>query len=52
MQKDVQQGDVDDLQNTYSKVPDEALETIYSNKSTELSHIVRNLQKDALTESL
>lgn len=37
---------------TEEAVPAEAQETIYTNKSTELSHIMRDLKKDTLTESL
>ncbi|XP_042877296.1 uncharacterized protein LOC122256570 isoform X2 [Penaeus japonicus] len=37
---------------TEEAVPVEAQETIYTNKSTELSHIIRDLRKDPLTESL
>ncbi|XP_070001024.1 nucleolar protein 11 isoform X3 [Penaeus vannamei] len=37
---------------TEEAVPEEAQETIYTNKSTELTHIIRELRKDTLTESL
>ncbi|XP_047479892.1 nucleolar protein 11-like isoform X2 [Penaeus chinensis] len=37
---------------TEEAVPVEAQETIYTNKSTELTHIMRDLKKDTLTESL